>query len=644
IWTPAGPPGTHRYPDFADQLVVDPFSPSTLYLVYFGEGSSGAWRSVDGGASWTSINVGLGTSYINSLVADPFTPGTLYALVGQTSVYRSTNHGETWTRVFDSHAGAGVFVLLERIVADPTTPGSLWGSHAGLIYRSADGGATWSQVGQLGESGFISGFVPDPKDPDVLYASSWETLWRSEDRGATWTDLGDYLGRGFEWIEIAPSRPATIYARTTNPLNEHPGCLRSDDSGATWTSISFPDAGELCTAIVVDPQNHLRIWALSPDTQRFFASTDGGETWEEEIHDDLPEELALFLLRRDPRTGVFYMLGPNGVFRSADGGATWQLGNGGLTRVVLRAFLPLPGPRTILLAGVGRTGNQLVPSALRSRNRGRFCTRIPLAEVTALEVDPKDPSHVLAAGILEGSPNLQESRDRGITWRFLGEAPAVVVDIAFHPRDSRRVLIGTQLSGVFQSRDGGRTWQASSAGIPFPPDCDHISCQGDTNPTYDISFDPQNPNKVLAIFDRRLILRSENGGWRWSKVTGEPPVRVAGAITLERDPRRGEVVYAAGLDNLFKSLDGGATWRRIGGDFRPAGAAFRDLAFDPRNGGVLYAATTVGVFRSLDGGNTWEAINEGLGILDVLRLEIDPNVPGGIFASTDGAGIWSWEP
>jgi photosystem II stability/assembly factor-like uncharacterized protein len=642
IWTPAGPPGTYRLTDFSDQLVVDPFTPGTLYTVYFGEGSSGAWRSVDGGASWTSINAGLGTSYVFSLVADPFAPGTLYALADLTKVFKSVDHGETWTQVYDAQASGGT--ALDRLIADPTTSGALWGTYQGFIFRSADGGATWSPVTQLSESGFVTGLFPDPRTPDTVYVTTSAGLWKSVDRGAHWTNLGGFNNQGFDWIEIAPSRPATVYAHTTVPLYLHPGCLRSDNGGATWTSISFPDAGELCTAIVVDPQDPLKIWALAPDTRRFFASTDGGETWAE-VHEGLPENLALFLLRRDVRTGVFYTLGPTGVFRGADGGATWQLGNRGLARVVLSTFLPLQGPRTILLASVGLTGTQPQTPFLRSRNRGRFWNPLSLTEVTALEVDPKDPAHVLAAaGLLPKSANLHESRDAGVTWKLLGKIPDVGADIAFHPLDPRRVLIGTRNSGVFQSRDGGRTWQASSGGIPFPPDCDHISCQFDTNPTYDISFDPRNPDQVLAVFDRRLILRSENGGWRWSKVPGEP-VRVAGTVALVRDPRRGGgVVYAAALDNLFKSFDGGVTWRRLGGNFRPAGSTFRDLAFDPRNGGVLYAATGVGVFRSLDDGNTWEAINEGLGILDVLRLEIDPNIPGGLFASTDGAGIWSWEP
>ncbi|HEV2846394.1 MAG TPA: hypothetical protein VG477_16180, partial [Thermoanaerobaculia bacterium] len=469
--------------------------------------------------------------------------------------------------------------------------------------------------------------------------ASTSQLWRSADRGEHWTSLGGFDGKGFDWIEIAPSRPSTLYARRTASYAEHLGCLRSDDSGATWTSIPFPNTEDVCTSLVVDPQNPLRIWALAPGARRLYASTDGGATWGE-VHEPLPDALAPHLLRRDPRTGVFYVLGPAGVFRSADGGATWQAGNRGLSQVVLSTFLPLPGLRTAILAAYRPTAFQPEALFLRSRNRGRFWTTLPLTEVTALEVDPKSPSHVLAAtGHLGGAAaGLHESRDGGVTWRRLSTTPQVVVDIAFHPLDSRRVLIGTRLSGVFQSRDGGRTWQASSAGIPFPGPCDHISCQSDTNPTFDITFDPRNPDRVLAIFNTRFI-RSENGGWRWSKLS-EGPLRGNFVTALARDAGRRPAVYAGTTNGVFKSLDGGVTWFPISQSPR----VVRDLAFDARNGGVLYAATDSGVFRSLDNGNTWEAINDGLPILNVLRLEIDPNVPGGLFASTDGAGIWVWEP
>ena len=89
------------------------------------------------------------------------------------------------------------------------------------------------------------------------------------------------------------------------------------------------------------------------------------------------------------------------------------------------------------------------------------------------------------------------------------------------------------------------------------------------------------------------------------------------------------------------------SWSRIDGNIESPDPneqfAVLDLAFDPRLGGILYASTNSrGVLRSRDGGATWEAINEGLPLLNVPYLEIDPDVPGGLFAVSGGAGVWAF--
>lgn len=177
----------------------------------------------------------------------------------------------------------------------------------------------------------------------------------------------------------------------------------------------------------------------------------------------------------------------------------------------------------------------------------------------------------------------------------MSSTPDTAVSIAIHPLDSRRIYIGTRNSGVFQSRDGGRTWRAANAGLIFPEPCDRTFCPD--LPTTDLTFDPRNPDVLHAIFIGTLV-RSVNGGASWFRIDGgiESP-----------DP-----------NEQFTYLD---------------------LAFDPWQGGIFYAATRIrGVLRSRDGGATWEEINEGLPLLNVSRLEIDPNVLGGLFVVTEGAG------
>ncbi|HEX6901847.1 MAG TPA: hypothetical protein VF789_19155 [Thermoanaerobaculia bacterium] len=630
VWTPAGPPGARGHAG-NDQIVLDPFSPSTLYLVYFGHDSSGAWKSTDAGNTWTSINAGIDSPFILSLAADPFTPGTLWAVTNFTtgeSLRKSTDGGRTWTEIYRLPLGGEFFYTL---VPDPQVRGRLWASDQELVYRSDDGGVSWKSLVDLGSFGEVSGFAFDPGNPDVLYVAGGSSLWKSTDSGAHWNAVSQITNRGFSWVEVAPSRPSTLYAR---PADGFPppqaACVRSDDGGLTWTSIPFPD-GALCISLVVDPGDALKVWGLSG--RRLYVSENGGATWT--VREDLSVDLSPPLLRRDPVTGFLYTLGPDGPYRSADGGATWVNVKQGLTQISLGPILALAGPRTGLLAAVRFTGPVPETPLLRSRNRGRFWKETSLESVFALAQDPQTPSRVLAA------PGLHESLDFGATWTPLGPTPDVVVSILIHPQDSKRIYIGTANSGVFESRNGGRTWRAANNGLNFPEPCDRTFCPN--LPTQELTFDPRNPDVLHAVFIGTLV-RSANGGRSWTKVAG---LRKGSIVALARDPRDSRVLYAAGQFNLFKSVDGGATWFRTDGDIeRPdpnEQLAFLDLAFDPRLGGILYVSTqSRGVLRSRDGGATWETIREGLPLLNVSRLEIDPNVPGGLFAVTEGAGVWEF--
>ena len=630
VWTPAGPPGARGHYGL-DQIVLDPFSPSTLYLVYFGHDSSGAWKSSDAGNTWISINAGIDSPFILSLAPDPFTPGTLWALTNFTtgeSLRKSTDGGRTWTEIYRVPLGEQFFYTL---VPDPQVRGRLWASDQEFVYRSDDGGVSWESLVDLGSFGEIQDFAFDPGNPNVLYVAGVSSLWKSTDAGAHWNAVSKVGDFGFDWVEVARSRPATLFARPTqNFLSSQAACVRSDDGGLTWTSIPFPNP-DFCYSLVVDPGNSSKIWSLSG--RRLYVSENGGATWT--VREGLPEELSPYLLRREPVDGFLYTLGPDGPYRSADGGATWANVKQGLTQISLGPILALAGPRTALLAAVRFTSPAPEAPLLRSRNRGRFWKETSLRHVTALAQDPRNPSRILAA------PGLHESLDGGATWTLVGPTPDAAVSILIHPTDSKRIYIGTANSGVFESRNGGRTWRAANNGLTFPEPCDRTFCPN--LPTTELTFDPRNPDVLHAVFIGTLV-RSGNGGRSWVKVAG---LRKGSTVALARDPRDSRILYAAGQFALFKSVDGGASWFRIDGSIETPDPneqfVFLDLAFDPRLGGILYAATySRGVLRSRDGGATWETISDGLPLLNVSRLEIDPNVPGGLFAVTEGAGVWAF--
>ncbi|HVR99348.1 MAG TPA: hypothetical protein VMW27_22190 [Thermoanaerobaculia bacterium] len=625
VWTLVGPP-PNREPD---ELVLDPHSPSTLYAVYgFGYDLSGLWKSTNGGRTWFPIQGALPTTYVRSLTPDPFTPGTLYLIAnlnGAQTVQRSTDGGLTWTETYRDTT-----IAFDGLIADPVTPQSLWAFGYGGVYRSDDGGVTFPF--HVSVTNYPADFAIDPLHPEILYLADSRDLWKSTDRGATWTAFGQFEHEGFEWFELAPSRPSTIYARPYLSYGKTPYCVRSDDGGLTWATLPLPGPSEMCANLVVDPDDHRKIWVISSE-HRLYASSDSGSSWDE-VHEDVPSTLSvLVMLRRDPVSGTIYTANERGgIFRSTDGGDTWQDARRGPAQAEVEAFLAIPGEGSAPLLLAGRRFTGLV----RSRNFGRTWVEMPQLEfVTALAADPGDPSHLFAAGLASGT-HILESHDRGATWTSVARLDlGLITRFAIHPYRPQVLYAGTQSVGIWKSLDGGRTWQSASFGLPFGPPCDRTFCPSD--PVTELLINPRDPNMLWTVFSGKL-LRSTNGGKGWARVQGP-----RGFAALSLDPRRPGTLYAIGDGNLQRSTDHGVTWTEFGRTLlaRRQPRYLVDILADPRTGALYAASRFYGVFRSRDGGATWGAFSEGLPNLEIQGMELDPDAPGGLFVILRSGGIWS---
>lgn len=607
LWTPLGPPGLSS----ATNLVVDPFTPATLYATIIGEdGPSGLWKSSDGGRQWRSINAGLEQPYIYSIAADPLHADTLFAAVSlssSNSLRRSDDGGESWIEVFRGGA-------MSELIADPVIPGDLWFQNYGDVGHSEDGGATW-EVTHVGNGGGAMDIAVDPLDPQTVYFSDSYFLWKSTDRGATWNWLYGPNSMGFDWVVPAPRPPAVLYARPTLTYGAPPAprhCVRSEDQGVTWTPMPLPDPTALCISLIVDPVDSRHIWVLDHLKHKLFVSTDGGATWPE-AHETLPSGS---LFRRDHQTGALYLGTDFGFSRSDDGGETWEAAGHGIIAITVQTLFAAPGGfggQPVLFAQT-----RLHPME-RSADGGRTWVKLPVRG-SAIAADPTNPAHLFVAG-----GRLYESYDTGRTWTPLRSLPSPVTHLAVNPANPRFLYAAGPGAAAFRSRDGGRTWQSAKAGLPVDPPCDRTFCYPSL--TYGLTIDPIDPRVLVLAWEGQLF-RSTDAGRHWRTVPVPTVVKV-----LAQDPRSG-VLYAAG-SRLARSTDRGATWKVV----RSIPAVFTDLLFDPRGGGVLYAASEEGVFRSKDQGKTWDSLSEGLPFLNVRHLALDPSAPG-LFAAVGGAGVW----
>ncbi|MBL8141302.1 MAG: glycosyl hydrolase, partial [Acidobacteria bacterium] len=277
---------------------------------YFGGVGGGVWKTTDGGESWTNITDGqLKTSSVGAISVAASDPNVIYVGMGEhpirgvmtshgDGVYKSTDAGRTWT-----HMGLEKTRHISRIRVHPTNPDVLYVAAQGAaygpskdrgIYRSADGGKTWTQLLYVNDTTGPSELAMDPSNPRILYAAMWDhlrqpwevrsggpgsALYKSTDEGATWSKIVSGLPAtvGKMGIDVSAT-PDRLYAVVE--ANPGGGVYRSDDAGKSWRLMSEQWALHTRSwyymKIVADPKNPDVVWVLNAPLSR---SIDGGRTF-----------------------------------------------------------------------------------------------------------------------------------------------------------------------------------------------------------------------------------------------------------------------------------------------------------------------------------------------------------------------------
>jgi photosystem II stability/assembly factor-like uncharacterized protein len=583
-WTPFGP-GRGVAQDFA-------LRPGSLYVLV-----TAPFVTHDDGESWTWLGFGLPAAFYegspSALAADPAAPGVLYVANRAAQVYRSVDDGRSWTfraSILDGAVGIHDLAVMG---------GTLYAGGSRGLFRSLDGGLSWSGTDFGGE---IEVIVPDPTDPETLYLGGAAGVFRSTDGGETWSFLLDVRPAAIQTLAVS-SDSSALYAGEPDE-----NVYASADRGATWTKTSFDGPIQ---GLAVDPGSPSR--AYVSNGSRLFATSDGGATWDNPSFAD-------GRLAADPsRPGTIYALSyVENLTVSRDHGSTWS-------RPLLRGF---GAPATSLLKRnpdepsvlvLCRDWNYCVYSRDAGRTWGPFLTFFHVVDVA---FDPRDPTLVYAVlpdavwqfrtdrGTSDGRLPLDAQRARGL------KAMAV----------SGKALILAGDYGAYRSTDGGRSWKDV---LPF------VMNKATIRYVESLVQDPEKDSILYALAhersiasgkDRRVLYQSLDGGVRWRPILD--PMRV-----LAVDPSRTKTLYAVRGSELLRSRDRGATWT-LQGSF-PTGSV-RDLAVHPRRPSVLLAATDgSGVLISEDAGRSWAPFNAGLarqGLLRILKVTADTEVPGRFFA------------
>ncbi|MDG1253105.1 MAG: hypothetical protein P8N56_05435 [Schleiferiaceae bacterium] len=663
--------------------------------IYVGTASGGVWMSENAGQSWTSIWDDQPTAGIGAVKIDPTNPDIIWVGTGEGNPRNSQSSGGG---LFKSVDGGKSFQLvglketkhIHRIVVDHRNPntvyvaaiGVAWGDspHRG-VYKTTDGGKTWSKVLYNNERTGAADLVMDPVNPNKLICAMWEYrrwpwvfksggegsgMYVTLDGGETWTKRtsedglpeGD-LGR--MGIAIAPSNPKKVYALVENKAKN--GLYGSNDGGFKWFKISedenIGNRPFYYSDLFVDPFSDQTLYSLWTLVSK---STDGGKTWDittpySKVH---PDHHAIWLNPRRP--GHVIEGNDGGLNISWDAGASWRfVENLPVAQFYhIRVDNQLPynvyggmqdngswrGPAYSWIGtGIGNNewqelyfgdGFDVLPHPSNSRISYAMAQEGSLARIDML------------TGMTE---SIKPVHPEGEWLRWHWNAA-----IAGDPSNADGLYYGSQY--VHHSPDQGRTWTIISPDLTTNnPDKQKALESGGL--TFDVTGaenhtciltiapSPKNPQTLWVGTDDGNIQVSKDGGATWTncspKIKGLPEGAWVPHIHASAyDAGEAFVVVNNYRQNdwnayLFHTKDYGKTWTNLVAKAEMTGHALSVIQ-DNEVRSILYLGTETGLQLSTDYGKTWQAW-KGLPTMPVQDLAIQEREQD-LILGTFGRSAW----
>lgn len=631
-------------------MALDPTNPEVIYVgtgeanvrnsVSFG---NGVYKSTDGGKSWRHLGL-ADTRHISRIVVNPQDPRMVYvAAIGhifgpneERGVFMSEDGGESWKKVLyvdDVHGAADLDI-------DPLNPNRLYatmwyfdrkqwthrsGDERGGVFRSVDGGRTWSKAtkGLPSLMGRI-GIKVAPSAPNVVYIVA-ETregyVFKSTDHGESWVKTSDNahtLGRGFYYADLR-----------VHPTNEHAlftlgmGFMTSVDGGYTFKPMTGNFHGDHQT-MWIDPRNPQRMFM--GDDGGMNVSHDGGKQWQ--WFPNLPVG-QFYQLSYDMREPFFHVAGglqDNGV---------WT----GPTRV--RGANIMSADWRFIQNGDGYY------AVSHPDNPDLFLSDYQAGGIQATNLQTYEQR--------EASPQVKRmdgySADSNKV-RFNWNAPIVK-----SPHDGKVVYFAGSI--VYRSNDWGKTWTAISGDLSK----NDRSRQGDAGGpilkentvaeyygnVFSFTESPVQAGVLWAGTDDGNLQVTRDGGATWTNVAANVPGVGPDAVVsgIEASRTAAGTAYATFerrmMDDfrpyVFRTTDFGRTWTNITGNL-PTNDYVQVIREDPKNPNLLYVGTELGLYASWSGGGDWTRLHLGnLPSVAVHEVLVHPR-DNELVLATHGRALW----
>lgn len=689
-WRNIGPAWcSGRVADFA----VNPDNPKEYYV---GIASGNVWKTTNNGTTWKPVFDKYGSYAIGDVELDPNNPNIVWVGTGENNHQRALGYGDGVYKSLDGGKSFKNMGLKESrqiggIVIDPrnsnivfvAAEGSAWGpgEERGL-YKTTDGGETWTKVLEVSENTGVNNVKMDPSNPDIMYATTEQrrrtsftkigggpesAVYKSTDGGENWRKIvkglpGVHLGG--MGIDVSPVNPNYVYL-IVEAADKKGGFFRSTDKGESWDKMGpYHSSGQYYNEIICDPVDVNKVFSVET-VSRY--TTDGGKTWTRiTTKGRHVDDHAIWI---DPSDTEHYMIGGDGgIYETWDAGKTFDFKENLPVTQFYRVYVDDAAPFYNVYGGTQDNNSMGGPSRTTSRsgviNDEWYATLGGDGFWGAVE--PGNPDIVYSEyqyGNMfrydkkSGERISIKPRERKgeLTYKWNWDTPLLI-----SPHNKTRLYVAA--NKVFRSDDRGNTWKVISDDLTAQVDRNSFPVMGKYWPAESVAKDVSTSQwgTIVSLDESKLkdgllyagtddgvISVTENSGDSWTQVKsfdGVPEYTYVSDIMADRFDEN--VAYAT-FGNLkrddfkpyvYKSADKGKTWVSISGNL-PENGTVHTIAQDFKRPELLFVGTEFGVFFTIDNGENWVQLKSGIPTIPVRDIAVQERESDLVLA-TFGRGFY----
>jgi photosystem II stability/assembly factor-like uncharacterized protein len=532
---------------------------------------------------------------------------------------------------------------------DPANPDHIFlGTNTGTIFFSTDGGHSWSRFAHLGSGDdyVLDHIAIDPQNPKHMYAAAWSLenqqagdLFRSHDGGKTWQALPGMHGKSIRAMAIAASDHKVLAVGALD------GVYRSNDSGDTWEMISSANQSQIknIESIAIDPKNPNAVYAGT--WHLAWKTDDGGANWHHVNKGMIDDSDVFSIIVDSSNPSVVFASACSGIYKSDNAGEMFHKIQGiPFSARRTRVLKQDPGNPKIVYAGT-------TEGLWKTTDLGQTWKRVSNPEIVVNDVlvDPRNSQRVLLAtdrsGVMASDDGAQTfvASNHGYTHRYVSAILAA-------NNDPSTIFVGVvndkEQGGVFSSRDGGQHWMQKSAGLDGR---DVFTLQqagngaliaGTNRGIFMLERNASEWRPINTVINEKTSTRTVKKGKKSTSVATKTAIRSvldAKVSDIEITPKRWLAATTAGL---FTSSNDGKSWS--GGPVLGSS----EFVSAQAEGEMMVAATRTNVFVSKDGGTSWMQGHLASFVTSLRNVTITPDKQilvasrEGAFRSFDSGATW----